>query len=156
MEHPKLLICSHCHSRIDIADIIRPDALLSATIPIRGYDILSAHRLRTVYIQSSFMVVAILGLLHKMTGATAIISSLVEGLGNGNYLRINMQLKALGDLGVWMSDINNLGSLKSRGVTLQGKLADQDRLKLPAGSSAVLEIEVLGAWWELGVEGIGE
>ena len=67
-------------------------------LDVKGYDILSAYPVRQFELKHGAVHIANLGLLGKMTGAAAIVSTdfRVENLGR---IRIWMALKALGTLG---------------------------------------------------------
>lgn len=115
--------------------------------------------------------IAILGLVGKMTGACAITSSHLEAVG-ATKLRIHVTLKALGILGLWISDLGARSIDDDFLVTIRGQVVPRQRVKkrslysekesgvgevegegdADAGAerqAAVLEIDVLAAWKEM-------
>lgn len=145
-----------------------PSELTLVTLPIRGYDILTAHpvhdfRLATQQQPSaSTTSIAILGLLGKMTGACAITSTNFEATGTSR-LRVYVSLKGLGTLGIWISNmglrsidddflITILGQVvprekvTKRTLASEGDSGDEDDAERDAG---LLEIDVLGAWKDM-------
>jgi hypothetical protein len=94
--------------------------------------------------------VAVLGLLGKMTGAAAIVSSDIYVETNGR-LWIDVSLKALGTLGIYISDLPDWSIAENFMVTVLGqpvpqktvwKVGDDDKAK-------VLAVDILTAWNEM-------
>lgn len=112
----------------------------------QGWDILSAYPLKRF---ERFGHVGMMGLVDKMTGAAAVsgYDVYVENGGSGR-LRIWVQVKALGVLGVWISEL--------------GKSIEDDLMVMlhgkPVGVACVgkrgkvLEIDIEKAWKESGEE----
>lgn len=143
-----------------------PEMLISTTLPVRGYDILSAYPVHSLPLKGEMVKLAIFGLLGKMTGACAIISSDIHITEDGKRLRIDVSLKALGLLGIWVSDLMERSVDEHLMVMLSGrpipkervavkdvddesdkeKGAEQGETKSKAG---ILEIDVQGAWKDL-------
>jgi hypothetical protein len=147
-----------------------PSNLTSVTLPIRGYDILTAYRVydfthsnkRSKDRPASLL--TILGLMEKMTGACAIVSSDLDLSGPGRC-QIRLSLKALGTLGIWMSDMRLRAIDDGFLVTMLGKVVPRQRVTKQLSSleingnpgeanchSGVLEIDLLGAWNDLKLE----
>ena len=117
-------------------------ALVSLDVAVKGWEILSAYPLRSFTLRGSrgtsdnLTEVAVLGLLGKMTGAAAVMSSDIYIEGNGR-LRIQTSLKALGILGTFPLRKERLALftvlILSRGLYLgssneidRGRLHDHD------------------------------
>jgi hypothetical protein len=79
--------------------VVDKNALLSISLGIRGYDILSAYPLRGFVDGNETTWVANLGLLGKMAGAAAIVDNRITKLENGRIF-IDTNIKALGTLGM--------------------------------------------------------
>ena len=163
------IVRSHISKRITSpiypSDPIQPDSLLQCTLPIRGYDIWSALPVHTFHLprSNSRLDLAIIGLLGKFTGSCAIISSSfnfveVNSASAGHRLKIHIQLKALGTLGIWLSDAQSNRKVDDMMVLIQGKPIPEhtvaiDTQNMPEGSKGgVLEIDVDKAWHELRLE----
>lgn len=161
-------ISKHITSPIFPSDPIRPDSLLQCTLPIRGYDVWTAVPVHGFFLPASDSHVefAILGLLGKFSGACAIIDSSftvpeVEPdsgaeaqVQSGTRLKIHVQLKALGVLGIWLSDVqSNARKVQDLMVLIQGKPVPEHVVELSTegapGESGVLEIDVGTAWREM-------
>lgn len=151
-----------------------PSDLTLITLPIRGYDILTAYPVYDFPLQSPRQSIvsktatslAIFGLLGKMTAACAITSTNFEAVGTSK-LRVYISLKALGTLGIWISDmgvrsvdddflVTILGQVVPRGRVKRGSLVsgeegsiDGDGDVKAESKAGVLEIDVLGAWKDM-------
>ncbi|KFZ08038.1 hypothetical protein V501_06122 [Pseudogymnoascus sp. VKM F-4519 (FW-2642)] len=135
----------------------RPESLIYASLDVRGYDILSAFPLRGFVRPSSkendTLWVASLGLLGKMSGAAAVVSSEMTLLETGR-IEIVSSLKALGVWGVYLSNLPSLQpSLESSIlVTILGQVIPFAAVSISAHSPNVLEIDTQRAWTELGLK----
>lgn len=88
-------MASHVHHTVSGAlDPEAPSALLETSLDVRGFDILTAFPLTSI----GGVDIANLGLRGKMTGAAAIVSSVLADTGNNRVL-VDASLKALGVLG---------------------------------------------------------
>ena len=162
--------------------------LVQANLPIRGYDVWAAvpvHGPFELESEGRSLQVAVMGLLGKMTGACALISSRFQVKGPAQQdetvwsetqrgvtrrLRVDVQMKALGTLGIWFQ---TAGSEKDVSVAedllvmMGGKVIPQERVKImdegltrpPArgdgmggGKVGMIEIDTEGAWDDLGLE----
>jgi hypothetical protein len=138
----------------------KSESLLEATLPIRGYDIWSAIPIHGPFnLGSKSFEVGTIGLLEKMAGACAIIHSRFEILETKSGLRIDVQLKALGILGVWLSDASDR-KVDDLMITVKGQVIPQGRVKITAegvdatkgdeySKAGILEVDVEGAWNDL-------
>ncbi|KIW20735.1 hypothetical protein PV08_01313 [Exophiala spinifera] len=167
----KWVVRSHVSRRITApihpSDPIRPDGLLQCTLPIRGYDVWSALPVHSFTLPSgSKLDVALLGLLGKFTGACAIIESRfslpaedesdadVHHRSGSTRLKIHVQIKALGVLGIWLSDVQSASrKVEDMMVMIQGKPIPEDAVSVDTknvpNGSGVLEIDVDKAWNEM-------
>ena len=101
-----------------------------------------------------------MGLVGKMTGACAIVSSDMFITENGKRLRMDVSLKALGTLGIWVSDLENRTVDDNMMILILGKTIPRNRIKIaivyqPGSNQSkkskfgTLEIDVQGAWKDL-------
>lgn len=84
--------------------------IISLEVEVKGYEILSAFPLRSFPLPSSQPTapatkIGVLGLLGKMTGAAAVLSTSSKVAENGK-LQIEVVLKALGVVGVYISTLH--------------------------------------------------
>ncbi|KFX96760.1 hypothetical protein V490_03157 [Pseudogymnoascus sp. VKM F-3557] len=133
----------------------RPESLIYASLDVRGYDILSAFPLRGFVRPSSeeTLWVASLGLLGKMSGAAAVVSSEMTLLETGR-IEIVSSLKALGVWGIYLSNLPSLQpSLESSIlITILGQVIPFPAISINKHSPHVLEVDILRAWTELGLK----
>jgi hypothetical protein len=175
----KFIIRSHITGQISHPIIPEssapPSNLTSITLPIRGYDILTAHPVYDFTTSThpegpaatttTTAAIAILGLLGKMTGACAITSTQFEAVGTTQKLQMHISLKALGTLGIWISDLGARSIDDEFLVTILGKVVPRERvwkrgLGMEGGEdggeagdhAGVLEVDVLGAWRDMGLD----
>lgn len=148
-----------------ISDIMTPSsgprAMVSISLAPKGWEILTAYPVRSFTLEgsrgcstSSSMVslmthVAVLGLLGKMTGVAAIVSSDVRVIGNGR-LQFDINLKALGILGIYHSaleskEIDDHVMVIISGLAVPRQTVWKDR-------DNVLAVDVLRAWSALGLD----
>ncbi|KAF2764002.1 glycoside hydrolase [Teratosphaeria nubilosa] len=113
------------------------------------WDILSAHPLHNFTLHSKPLSVAPLGLLEKMTGIAALTGFDAYVESNGR-LRLWVQLKALGVLGVYVSDLAERDLEAKMMVLIFGKPIPKDAVRVSEKSDKVLEIDVAKAWQESG------
>ncbi|KAJ5949150.1 hypothetical protein N7454_000734 [Penicillium verhagenii] len=128
------------------------DSLVSVLLQERAWEILTAYPTQSFTIKGSHTSieslthVAVLGLLGKMTGAAAIISSDIFVVENGR-LRFDIHLKALGTLGVYVSDLKDRDIARDLMVMVLGQPVPQKTVWKEGGEdSQVLAIDVLAAW----------
>lgn len=146
------------HTSGKLSSRMRPltqDSLVSIVLEPKGWEILTAYPTRSFALTGRHediapggetTDVAILGLLGKMTGACAVVSSDISVVENGN-LRFNISLKALGTLGVYISDLKYRSVAQNFMVMILGKPVPQKTVWKEGGeNSNVLAIDVLAAW----------
>ena len=166
------IVRSHVSKRITLpihpSDPIKPDSLLQGTLPIRGYDIWTAvptHRFSSSSLsdRDSTFDIAIVGLLDKFTGSCAILESCFnhseESFHEASHhrMQIHVQLKALGVLGIWFSDVQSTNrKVKDLMVVIQSQAVPEHVVRFntencPA-QSGLLEIDIAKAWEEMGLK----
>ncbi|KAJ5498131.1 Raffinose synthase [Penicillium expansum] len=142
------------HSSGKISHRMSPtrDSLVSVVLEPKGWEILTAYPTRSFTLKGSHgdnvsrTHVAVLGLLGKMTGAAAVVTSDISVVENGR-LRVDISLKALGTLGIYFSDLQNKTIAKNFMVTILGLPIPQKTVWKQGGENAhVLAIDVLAAW----------
>jgi hypothetical protein len=124
---------------------IGAEMLVQATLAVRAYDIWTALPVHRFRVHEREVDVAVIGLLGKMTGACALVGS--EFKNEGERLRVSVQLKALGVLGIWVSDMGER-TVEQFMVMLRGQAVPAERVKID-GENGVLEVDVQGAWDDL-------
>ena len=130
--------------------------LSSLEVAVKGYEILSAYPVSTFTLKGSRGIrddatkVAVLGLLGKMTGAAAIMNSdlYVEETGR---LKVWCSLKALGTLGIYISDLPKRSIEHEFMILISGKPVPFHTVTKSSVSDCVLEIDVQRAWKEMGL-----
>ncbi|OAX82378.1 hypothetical protein ACJ72_03264 [Emergomyces africanus] len=150
------------HSTGEITRIMKPsnqDSLVAVSLEMKGWEILTVYPVQSFkmfnqqYNKDTPTRVAILGLLGKMTGVAAIVNSDIF-LAANDRLKFDITLKALGTLGVYISDIATRTIDKDFMVMLSGRAVPRHTVQLqPAGDGGqkVLAIDVAAAWKEMGL-----
>jgi hypothetical protein len=146
------------HTSGKISGRMRPldqDSLVSTVLEPKGWEILTAYPTRSFTLKGSHECnpssdslthVAVLGLLGKMTGAAAVVTSDISVVENGR-LRFDISLKALGTLGIYLSDLQDRSIARNFMVMILGKPVPQKTVWKEGGDTAnVLAIDVLAAW----------
>jgi len=126
-------------------------AVVAVEVSGRGWEILTATPVRSLSHHSDIKI-SNLGLVGKMTGAAAIISSSVRLDDSGARVRVATTLKALGVWGVWISSLEEMDINEDIMVLLEGKPVPVGRLMVSFAESSVLEIDVERAWKEMGLQ----
>ncbi|GAB7358368.1 hypothetical protein MBLNU230_g2438t1 [Neophaeotheca triangularis] len=126
-------------------------AMVGLELPVQGWEIVAAYPLRTFEMKSSKhpVSVSLLGLMGKMTGAAAVTGYDVYVETNGR-LRMWTSLKALGVLGVYVSNLADKSLEKDFMVMIFGKPVPVHCVGVSKTSGQVLEIDVAAAWEEMG------
>ncbi|KAK5171760.1 uncharacterized protein LTR77_003396 [Saxophila tyrrhenica] len=128
-------------------------AMVELELDTRGWDILSAYAVRSFKPKGHEVKVAMLGLLGKMTGSAAVTGCDMYVETNGR-LRIWTSLKALGVLGIWMSNLKSVSidgfmviifgqPIPAHCVTKMEDIGDND------SDAGVLQIDVERAWRQM-------
>lgn len=144
------------HTSGQISNVMRPsasDALIAASLESKGWEILTAYPVHDFTINENVKTqVAILGLLGKMTGVAAISSSDIYIVPQNGRLKFSVNLKALGLLGVYISELGSKTVEKNFMVTLMGEAIPAHTVRKEdkkENQAQVLEIDVLTAWKEM-------
>ena len=126
---------------------LEPKLLFVGSLPVRGWDILTAYPVHTT---AEGKEVAVMGLLGKMTGVCAVESTSWNVLENGR-LKIRVVLKAVGKLGVWVSEISARDVDEKIMVEVYGKAVERSRVGVRAvggegaeSKAGILEVELHG------------
>ncbi|KAF7597229.1 hypothetical protein BBP40_008071 [Aspergillus hancockii] len=144
------------HTSGKTTELMQPtdqSSLVAVELEPKGWEILTAYPTYPFTLKKHTKKpthVAVLGLLGKMTGAAAIVYSDIYMEANGR-LRIDASLKALGTLGIFISDLPGWSIADNFMVTVLGqpvpqktvwKEGDDDKTK-------ILAVDVLAAWKQM-------
>lgn len=130
--------------------------VVSLEVEVKGYEILSAYPLlalpsqKSPSLDSAATKVAVLGLLGKMTGAAAVVRSKTR-LEESGKLRIELALKALGTLGIYVSTLHEKSVENDVLVMISEKVVPVHTVKI-SEQTPVLEVDVEAAWDEMGLQ----
>lgn len=124
----------------------QPQAMVGVDLKVQGWEILTAHPLHAFTVSGKPVSVSVLGLLGKMTGSAALSGQDIYVEENGR-LRFWVQLKALGVLGLYISDLEARSVEENFIVLISGKPVKAETVKV---KGKVLEIDVERAWKESG------
>ncbi|KAM0442483.1 hypothetical protein ACHAQK_004176 [Fusarium lateritium] len=129
-----------------------PGSLLTMSLPVRGYEILSAFPLtRLSGKKHEDALVSNLGLLGKMAGAAAVFMNDIQQHENGRVL-IDTRIKAFGTLGIYVSTLPNMTIEGDFLITIQEKVIPLHTVAISKIDNHVLEIDIGKAWKELDLE----
>jgi len=117
----------------------------------RGWEILTAYPLRPFTVRGKPLSVAIMGLLGKMTGSAAVSGSDAYVESNGR-LRVWVSLKALGVLGLYVSDLEARKFEDNLIVIMFGRPVPISCVGVSKTCGKVLEVDVERAWKEMGLD----
>ncbi|KAI2792315.1 hypothetical protein POX_b02352 [Penicillium oxalicum] len=148
------------HTSGKVTNRLKPrvnDALAAIVLEPKGWEILTAYPTHSFELKErhgkaglkSLTHVAILGLIGKMTGAAAVVSSDTSVVENGR-LRCDVHLKALGTLGLYISDLADRSIEDDFMITILGQPVPQRAVWKEGGEMGnVLAVDVLAAWKEM-------
>ncbi|PLB54563.1 glycoside hydrolase [Aspergillus steynii IBT 23096] len=152
------------HARGKITDPMTPtdaNSIVAVNLEQKDWDILTAYPTRTFTLRANperniphdiQTDVAVLGLLGKMTGAAALVSSDTYVETNGR-LRVDISLKALGTLGIYFSNLGHRSIAQNFMVTILGDPVPQKTVQLERGEDArLLSVDIAAAWKEMRLE----
>ncbi|KAK1757368.1 raffinose synthase Sip1 [Echria macrotheca] len=126
-------------------------SLVTVSVGVQGYDILCAFPLTSFEAPSGDKLsVTNLGLVGKMTGCAAILSTKCTVLENGR-LFVDTTLKALGVLGIYISTLPGLSIEQDFMATIQGQPLPPHTVSVDDIDRHVLRIDVEAAWKEMGL-----
>lgn len=128
-----------------------PESLFYTTLPLRGFELLYSHPILSIPLpQSKTQKVSILGLMNKMTGPAAVLSTTIKE--SKVETKVTVGLKALGTLGVWSESevkMDMVVSIMGHDVGNEwwtARKVDRD------GKGYLLEVDVEGFWDAIGVK----
>ena len=146
------------HTSNKITGVMRPhsqNSQVSVALPQKGWEILTAYPTKSFTLEGSrgcnitgdnLTHVAVLGLIGKMTGAAAVVNSDIFVVENGR-LRFDISLKALGTLGIYISDLHSRDIDSDFMVMILGKPVPRKTVwKEGRDGVTVLAIDLLAAW----------
>ncbi|THC99737.1 hypothetical protein EYZ11_000787 [Aspergillus tanneri] len=149
------------HTSGKITDPMRPkdaNSVVAVNLGPKGWEILTAYPVRSFTLPENKdrnekqTHVAVLGLVGQMTGAAALTSSDVYIQTNGR-LRIDVSLKALGTLGIYLSNLGQQNIAENLMITILEQPIPQKMVWMEEGENArVLSVDVLSAWKIMGLE----
>ncbi|KAK2882421.1 hypothetical protein FQN49_000373 [Arthroderma sp. PD_2] len=153
------------HNTGKITQAMRPSdihSMVSVTLGLKRWEILTVYPVYAFNIPtkgkpltpkaSPQVKVAVLGLLGKMTGVAAILGSDISIIP-GNTLRFDITLKALGILGLWISDLVGREVMENFMVLLHGQAVPIETVQKGVHDQAcVLSIDILSAWQAMGLD----
>lgn len=125
--------------------------IVGLSLDARSWEILTAYPLHSFTVRDNPLSVAIMGLLGKMTGSAALSGSDVYVEDNGR-LRAWVSLKALGVLGLYVSDLEARKVEDDFMVLIHGKPVPVGCVTVNETCGKVLEVDVERAWKEMGEE----
>jgi hypothetical protein len=131
--------------------------LFHVALPVRGYNILSAFPVHDVALGGAALSVAVLGLRGEMAGACALLGSEVGVTENGARMHVWVALKALGVLGVWVSDLGERSVDDGMLALVLGRVVPRRRVRVlslegvgeGAGGGCGGRVEGLGASFQV-------
>lgn len=149
----KYVVRSHSTGKVTLPLQIGPQAsLLTVSLGVGGYDILCAFPLVEFESKAYGQVfVTNLGLVGKMTGCAAILNSKYGVLENGRLI-VDVTLKALGVLGVYISALPDLSVKEDFMATIQGQPLPPHTVSVDEADGNVLKVDVETAWNEMRLE----
>lgn len=142
------------HTGLGISSPISPSSPSSnVTISLphgpEGSDILCAYPLTDFASENNGTVyTANLGLVRKFSGAAAIVNSDFE-LDHTGKVQLLTRLKALGTLGIYISNLPKLTINDDFIATIQGHIIKTEAVSVSKDHPQLLEIDVEGAWHDL-------
>ncbi|KAK8121986.1 hypothetical protein PG984_010656 [Apiospora sp. TS-2023a] len=149
---PSMKYIIRAHKSEKISDIVTPSspsALLPVSLGVRGYDIFTVFPLSQFHSDTKGTIYAAnLGLVGKMTGAAAIVSSELELMHNGKVM-LDTRLKALGTLGLYISTLPDMTIEGDFLATIQGEVIPPHTVSISKADARVLQIDVEAAWNEM-------
>ncbi|KAL9035877.1 MAG: hypothetical protein Q9214_006389 [Letrouitia sp. 1 TL-2023] len=127
--------------------------VVNLALETKGWEILAAYPLESVAASSQDQKVAVLGLLGKMTGAAALASSPgIEREERTGRLKVGVEIKALGVLGVYISTLPALSVTDNVMVVIQERGVPPETVEVSKASDKILEIDVETAWRQMGLK----
>ncbi|KAL2802434.1 glycoside hydrolase superfamily [Aspergillus granulosus] len=139
------------HNSGKIAETLNAVSIISVELKPRGWEILTAYPTHSFTLKDSPTPtqIAVLGLLGKMTGVAALLGYDAYIQSNGQF-RIDVNLKALGVLGVYISDLGRWDIDADFMILISGRPIPRKTVWKEDGK--VLAVDVEEAWNEMELE----
>ena len=141
------IIRSHVHGTVSSPMSLDTKAagnLIFASLPTKGYDILTAYPLHPIH--GTPAQIAPLGLPGRLTGAVALASTTITQTENNQRVRIRVALRALGVLGIYISDLEDRELESGFLILILGRVVP---LHTVQKKGKILQIDVERAWDEM-------
>ncbi|KAJ3555383.1 hypothetical protein NPX13_g10365 [Xylaria arbuscula] len=124
---------------------------LGVTLKTGSCDIFTAYPLTCLDTETNGRInTASLGLIDKMTGGAALITNHFESLPTGKVLSTT-RLKALGTLGLYISDLPHMSIERDFMITIQGIPIPVHTVRIDQRDTHVLSVDIQTAWMEMGL-----
>jgi hypothetical protein len=124
-------------------------SFIHVDLGFKGYDILSAHPTTSFPSRKLPIQIANLGLVNKMSGSTAVVSTqkYSDDLGR---VRVWTSLKALGIWGLWIDKLPEMKIEEDLFLLLYGMPIESKAVKVSERDGRVLEVDLERVWRERG------
>ncbi|KAI0545528.1 raffinose synthase Sip1 [Xylaria curta] len=144
------IVRSHVSSKVITATECEPQTIrLGVTLEAGGHDVFTACPVTQFDSETNGRIsTASLGLIDKITGTAAIIENHFEFLATGRVLSVT-RLKALGILGLYISDLPHMSIERDFMVTIQGLPIPADTVAIDQKDNHVLSIDIQKAWTDM-------
>ncbi|KAL7791355.1 glycoside hydrolase family 36 protein [Trichoderma ceciliae] len=129
-----------------------PTSLIAGSLDVRGYDIFTAfHAVPLTGQKHGDIWAANLGLISKMTGGVAIVTSSISVKENAR-VSVVVKLKALGVFGVYISALPDMVLEEDFIVTIQDQAVPVETVSVSQSDQHVLEVDIEKAWKDMKLE----
>jgi hypothetical protein len=139
------------HNSGKITETLNAASIISIKLEPKGWEILTAYPTQSFTLKNNTTPtqIAVLGLLGKMTGVAALLGYDAYIQSNGQF-RIDVNLKALGVLGVYVSDLAQWDIDDDLIILISGRPVPRKTVWKEDGR--VLAVDLVEAWEALGLE----
>ncbi|KAL2786999.1 glycoside hydrolase superfamily [Aspergillus keveii] len=139
------------HNSGKITETLNAASIISIKLETKGWEILTAYPTQSFTLKDNTTPtqIAVLGLLGKMTGVAALLGYDAYIQSNGQF-RIDVNLKALGVLGVYVSDLAQWDIDDDLMILISGRPVPRKTVWKEDGK--VLAVDLVEAWEALGLE----
>lgn len=150
MASSKYILRSHyCGKVTPVTDSESQTSRLGITLEVGGYDIFTAYPATQFDSETNGRIsTASLGLIGKMTGAAAIVETRFEILPTRRAISTT-RVKALGTLGLYISDLPHMLIERDFMVTIQGLPVPPSTVTVDQQDSHVLAVDIQKAWRDM-------
>ncbi|KAI1177359.1 raffinose synthase Sip1 [Nemania sp. FL0916] len=152
MTSTKYILRSHATGKTTkAADPESQMARLCVSLDVRTYDIFTAYHVTQFESETNGKIyTASLGLIGKMTGAASLLDNHFEFLSTGRVVSVT-RLKALGVLGLYISDLPHMTIKRDFMVTIYGLPVPLHVVSVDQRDNRILAVDILKAWTEMGL-----